>query len=415
MAAGQANGDPSPPNSSRSQKQVSWPVFNIKNYGAKCDGHTDDSAAIRAAIHAANESGIVYIPAGTCVFSTPIFAGKAQIRGVGKNVSILKFTAAMGPAFTFDYPVPMFMLSPGMTNLSLIGPGPNTATTGVLLGGKAGAEGAQFDSVEIAGFGTGIRNSRWVFLTEFRDCYLSNGVDAKLMGSPTAGENMRFVHCTFDHTTRPSSVIVGGGDYMQPEFVDCSFDGAILDIRSGMVSIIGGHFEDTISGGAFFATIGDGRHDANVSIINATLNADGHYSYPSKSLFRVRAGSNLNVEDFQACTLIHNFNVMDVDAGGKGSIINLMVPNCGGWASSPLAATGAGAGSVAQIVTPGSGADGNNVLTRPIQFGKGGPTISSGSGAPDGSCTNGSLYLNSAGKVGSTLYVCAADSWVAAK
>lgn len=411
-----ANADPSPLASLRSHhRKAAWPVFNVKDYGAKCDGHTDDSSAIQAAIRAATENGMVYIPAGTCAFSTPIFAGKVQIRGVGKNISILKYAGAGGSAFSFDYPIPMFMLSPGMSDLSLIGPGPETNTTGVLLGGKAGAEGVRFDSVEISGFGTGVTNSKWVFLTEFRDCYLSNGVDAKLKGSPTAGENMRFVHCTFDHTDKLSSVIVNGGDYMQPEFIDCSFDGTVLHIDSGMVSIVGGHFEDTVPGGEYFAIIGDGRHDATVSIINATLNADGKYSYPSNSLFRVRAGSNLNVEDFQACTLIHSFNVMDVDAGGKGSIINLMVPNCGGWANAPLAATGNGSTNVAQIVSPGSGLAANNVITRPIQFGKDGPVISWGIGAPAGSCTNGSLYLNKSGKPGSTLYVCVTSAWVTAK
>ncbi|MDE3180664.1 MAG: hypothetical protein KGM47_13520 [Acidobacteriota bacterium] len=411
-----ASANPSSRISMRShQRKAAWPVCNIKDFGAKCDGRTDDSSAIRAAIQAANENGLVYIPAGTCVFSAPISAGKVQIRGVGKNVSILKYKGASGSAFTFDYPIPMYMLSPGMSDLSLIGPGPETNTTGVLLGGKAGAEGARFDSVEIADFGTGITNSKWVFLTEFKDCYLSNGVDAKLNGSPTSGENMRFVHCTFDHTTKPSSVIVDGGDYMQPEFVDCSFDGAVLRIQSGMVSVVGGHFEDTCPGGKYFAIIGDGRHDATVSIVNATLNADGHYSYPSKSLFHVRSGSNLNVEDLQACTLIHAFNVMDVDAGGKGSIINLMVPNCGGWANSPLAATGEGSANVEQIATPGSGTEVNNVITRPIQFGKDGPAISWGAGAPGGSCANGSLYLNKSGKSGSTLYVCVTGNWAAAK
>lgn len=411
-----ASPNPSPWISMRDhQRKAAWPVFNIKDYGAKCDGRTDDSSAIRAAIHAANENGIVYIPAGTCDFSMPIAAGKVQIKGVGKNISILKYTGARGLAFTFDFPIPMFMLSPGMSDLSLIGPGSETNTTGVLLGGKAGAEGARFDSVEIAGFGTGVTNSKWVFLTEFRDCYLSDSVDAKLNGSPTAGENMRFVHCTFDHTAKLSSVIIDGGDYMQPELADCSFDGAVLRVNSGMVSIVGGHFEDTVPGGEYFAIIGDGRHDATVSIINATLNADGKYSYPSNSLFRVRAGSNLNVEDFQACTLIHEFNVMDVDAGGKGSIINLMVPNCGGWVNAPLAATGNGSVNVTQIVSPGSGIAANNVITRPIQFGKDGPEISWGAGEPAGSCTNGSLYLNKSGKAGSTLYVCVAGGWVAAK
>lgn len=411
-----ANSGPMPRVSRRRhQRKAAWPVFNIKDYGAKCDGRTDDSTSIQAAIRAANENGIVYIPAGTCVFSAPILAGKVQVRGVGKNVSILKYVGVGGSAFTFDYPVPMFMLSPGMSDLSLIGPGPETNTTGLMLGGKSGAEGSQFQFLEVSGFGTGVRSSSWAFLTEFRDCYFSDATDLLLIGSPSSGENMRFVHCTFDHTTKPSSVIVGGGDFMQPEFVDCSFDGAILRIHSGMVSLVGGHFEDTVGGGKYFAIIGDGRHDATASFVNVTLTADGKYSYPDKSLFYVKAAGNLSVQNLQACTLIPAFNVMNVDAGGRGFILNLMVPNCGGWPATPLAATGKGSAAVAQVAAPGAGAGPNNVFTEPLQFGKDGPVVRWGSGVPGGSCVTSSLYLNKTGRPGSTLYVCVAGRWAAIK
>lgn len=396
-------------------RENSRAVFNVRDYGAKCDGKADDSNAIQAAVRAADGQGIVYIPAGTCVFRKPILARKVQIWGVGKNVSILKFTGVKGAAITFDYPIPMYMLSPGMTNLSLIGPGSETTTTGVQLGGGSGAEGARLDVVEIAGFGTGVENAKWSFLTEIRDCYLSDGVDVELTGSPTAGENMRFVHCTFDHTTKPSSVIVDGGDYMQPEFVDCSFDGAILRVRSGMVSVVGGHFEDTVRGGRYLAAIGGGRYEATTSVINVTLNTDGNYAYPASSLFHVLNGGALNVENLEACTVIHNFNVMDVDAGGKGSIVNLMAANCGGWPDAPIAATGKGSENVTQISTLASGANENNVLNGPIQLGKDGPTIESGSGPATGSCVTGSIYLNKHGGPGSTLYVCASGRWVAPK
>lgn len=390
-------------------------VFNIKDYGAKCDGKTDDSNAIQAAVLAADGYGIVYIPAGTCVFRSPLQAGKVRIEGVGKNVSVLRYEGAKGVAITFNYPIPTYMLSPGMSNLSVIGPGFETDTVGVQLGGDAGAEGSQFQSLEVSGFGTGVENSKWSFLTEFRDCYLSDGVDVRLIGSPTSGENMRFAHCTFDHTTKPSSVIVGGGDNMQPEFVDCSFDGAILRVRSGMVSVVGGHFEDTIRGGKYFVVIGGARYDATASVVNVTLNDDRNYSYPANSLFHVLTGGALNIENLEACTGINNFNVMDVDAGGRGSIVNLMVPNCGGWPHFPLAATGRGSENVTQIATVASGANENNVLTGPIQLGKDGPIIESGSGPATGSCVTGGIYLNKHGGSGSTLYVCVSGKWAASK
>src|SRR5215471_13700397 len=44
------------------------PVFNVMNYGAKGDGVTDDTVAIRSAINAAvagGKGGIIFLPTGT--------------------------------------------------------------------------------------------------------------------------------------------------------------------------------------------------------------------------------------------------------------------------------------------------------------------------------------------------------------
>lgn len=59
---------------------------------------------------------------------------------------------------------------------------------------------------------------------------------------------------------------------------------------------------------------------------------------------------------------------------------------------------------------------GNGVLTGHLQVGgSSGPTWTSGSGPPRGSCTNGSLYSNTGGSAGSTLYVCVSESWTDVK
>jgi hypothetical protein len=60
------------------------------------------------------------------------------------------------------------------------------------------------------------------------------------------------------------------------------------------------------------------------------------------------------------------------------------------------------------ITTNGSG-------TPTVQLGTSGPSWTTGSGAPSGSCTSGSLYSNSNGSSGSTLYVCVSSAWVDAK
>ncbi len=59
---------------------------------------------------------------------------------------------------------------------------------------------------------------------------------------------------------------------------------------------------------------------------------------------------------------------------------------------------------------------GNGVLTGRLQVGGShGATWSSGPSAPSGRCVNGSLYSNTSGSAGTTLYACVSGSWVDVK
>ncbi|MBW4550087.1 MAG: DUF4082 domain-containing protein [Aphanocapsa sp. GSE-SYN-MK-11-07L] len=73
-------------------------TFNVKDFGAKGDGVTDDTQAIFNAITAASKSSMstVYFPTGTFMVSKPIYAhgsfGQNDIRfqGAGKNLTTVK-------------------------------------------------------------------------------------------------------------------------------------------------------------------------------------------------------------------------------------------------------------------------------------------------------------------------------------
>jgi len=67
-------------------------IYNVKAYGAKGDGVTDDSTAIQAAISAANTAGggKVFFPAGTYLISTQLnLFSNVSFEGVG-NASVIK-------------------------------------------------------------------------------------------------------------------------------------------------------------------------------------------------------------------------------------------------------------------------------------------------------------------------------------
>ena len=74
-------------------------VYNVKAYGALCNGVADDTAEIQAAITAAEAGtkGVVYIPAGTCIISDAgagyalrILDHRITLKGAGGFATILK-------------------------------------------------------------------------------------------------------------------------------------------------------------------------------------------------------------------------------------------------------------------------------------------------------------------------------------
>jgi hypothetical protein len=65
-------------------------VFNVLEYGAVCDGVTDDSAAIQSAIDAAAGNGQVYIPPERCLCSSPLLLpDDTEIVGSGWNSTLV--------------------------------------------------------------------------------------------------------------------------------------------------------------------------------------------------------------------------------------------------------------------------------------------------------------------------------------
>lgn len=76
--------------------------YNVKNFGAKGDGVTDDTAAIQAAIKDANNRpGVVFFPPGTYVLTRPITIvnGRVVLRGAGPGETTIFIPNSLSDVF----------------------------------------------------------------------------------------------------------------------------------------------------------------------------------------------------------------------------------------------------------------------------------------------------------------------------
>lgn len=93
-------------------------VANVKDFGAKGDGVTNDSAAIQAAIDTGNE---VFIPKGTYVCNL-VLNGFFNINGAGEGFTKLRAASSSQPVIKNMYQEPSWRY-PSISNLSLEGAG----------------------------------------------------------------------------------------------------------------------------------------------------------------------------------------------------------------------------------------------------------------------------------------------------
>lgn len=151
------------------REESMWPVFNVKSFGAKGDGTTDDTAAIQRAIDEAGASGSVFLPPGTYITTAPLLVDAITMTIFGPASSSLAGCSAIiqnedtGPIITVE------------------GSGNPTFTVAHLgfIGDEnvAGGVGATVDGVELVGDSSGNLDST-VYNCSFlgiRRCISSQG------------------------------------------------------------------------------------------------------------------------------------------------------------------------------------------------------------------------------------------------
>lgn len=126
-------------------------IFNVRQYGAKCDGATDDTAAMQRVLTLAAAGGTMYIPDGTCLTDPLTTSGNTfTIAGNGWG-SIIK-SRTNGTLLTFDNSATTTH-SITIRDIALQGFGSGSGNNGVVISGANERFNWLLSNVKMSAFG----------------------------------------------------------------------------------------------------------------------------------------------------------------------------------------------------------------------------------------------------------------------
>lgn len=281
---------------------------SVKDFGAKCDGVTNDSAAFQAAIDAYVN---IYVPPGTCIIDTPLHVTTDLTIKGDKKKSILKKTTQTAENITRTYvdttgttqtltwnlPVVFDLVSPNNDYLvDFVIDGiqfnlPSDASVGVFNAQRLGhssfrniyvntsaffMKGYDLWMVEFSDIRSRYSKDHFDINTGTSNTFTNVHLDAKYSGG---GTGFTFTNLKYTSMTAADADAVDRAYYFDNSDVSMSGCGAesfsrILQIVDGStVSISGGTFgiyESTSATGTFYPYVFDGA-TTNVSINGAWL------------------------------------------------------------------------------------------------------------------------------------------------
>ncbi|HXZ16613.1 MAG TPA: glycosyl hydrolase family 28-related protein [Roseiarcus sp.] len=162
LGAARLSGTGAPNAASLADRATDFGVtFNLKtDFGAKCDGVTDDTVAIQAWLNKATAGVRLVVPAGTCNFSSPLLVGqvsKFTIEGAGSPTTTFNYT---GPDTSYAGLTLGASFSAGASTVTLSAPAPQwlvnlvpyaptlwDTATGKYVGGVASVSGSSINLV----------------------------------------------------------------------------------------------------------------------------------------------------------------------------------------------------------------------------------------------------------------------------
>lgn len=251
--------------------------WNVKWWGAKGDGVTDDTAAIQAAVDYANNQGggTVRVPTGTYICTSAItLYDLVNVEGAGKSCTILRFTAATNGFYAASPPY----LRIKITDLQLQAANAACLSAIKLDGTANGGIACLIENIEISSltlfthfwdYGIWLSNIQVSRIVGVR-CYIAGQVGAHLEYgcNQTNFYNCEFVGYSGSSTTRAIEATAAGGAF-EFHMYGCTlqghWDASLIYANTIAVKAFGLHLENTN------ATPSDGADVYVVGTVNSSF------------------------------------------------------------------------------------------------------------------------------------------------
>lgn len=423
-------------------------VFNVRAYGAKMDGTTDDASAIQAAIAAMpSGGGTLLFPDGNCKIGTSITLNKpvrvdlgagtytatttaftiassgVMIRGKGTNTTILQTTGMSALISTSGN-----TQGGVITDLHLTGPTAGGPGSGLLNLTYVNAYRVNRIATSGGYYGVYIKGS---YVSEYSNIVISQAISAGLLldgGTGTTDyvqvNSFRNIEATSGAgkgieltVSSPSGLVDANAFYDSESDTNGDIGWDIQDTEGGQIfynciSVNNTNTEWNIAGNSnrfFFIHAENGSNHNNILV-------SGSENY----LFQPRAyrgtpdnlqisGDYNDVYSFQGANPTTN-QIHVTSTGDHNNIVNGFLS---GGSVGILEDASAQWNSYRNILVSGATTKFSLNGTNTENQIAGQPFITTGSGAPAAGCPTGGLYLRSDGGASSTLYVCESGAWVA--
>lgn len=163
-------------------------INNVKVYGAKGDGVTDDTAAIQSAIDNVSNAGggVIDIPAGTyLVSSTIIVRHQVKVHGMGMRLTtIQKKIGTAGPIFKIDDTYNNYIYGVEIKGMKLVGIYTDTTNDGIYHKTPFGMNHCRFEDLWFRSIGRSAfrfehdasgNSSGWVQYCHFENIFFGGG------------------------------------------------------------------------------------------------------------------------------------------------------------------------------------------------------------------------------------------------